>query len=191
MLKYLFSFLLISFFLKSQTVIDDLIIYQNPFQNSTSITYSFINNDTVSIVVYNVVGNAIYTPITNSVMPSGIYQDSLIMGSYPDGIYFVHLKLSNRKTIAKKIIKSNTANIISNQNSMKDITFYPNPTNDKLFIKYSGTNDNKISIFDVIGKLCLKSENQPEIDISQLPSGFYYLQFQNESGKTIFKIIKE
>ena len=67
------------FVMKGQTIMDSLSINPNPFQNRTSLTFSFINNDTVSINIYDVIGNIIYSPITNSVMPSGIYQDSLIL----------------------------------------------------------------------------------------------------------------
>lgn len=191
MSKFLFAFFFICFLSKSQTIIDSLSINPNPFQKRTLCTFSFSNNDTVSINVYNAVGNIIYSPITDSIMPSGIYQDSLIMDSYVDGIYFVHLKFGNRKIIAKRILKSNTANVISNYSAISDIFLYPNPTKDIVKIKYSGTNDNKIIFFDVTGKLLLVLQDETEVDISHLANGFYYVQLQSEYGNKMFKVIKE
>lgn len=188
--KYLFVFLFFCFFSKGQTVIDSLVVNPNPFQKRTSCTYSFINTDTVSINVYNTIGNIIYSPIVNSIKASGVYQDSLIMDSYADGIYFVQLKLGHRKTISKRVLKSNTASINAYSKEPETGTIYPNPTKDNLNIAYSSTHCNKITIFDVTGKLCFNSEYQQEVDISHLQNGFYYLQLQTYYGNKIFKIIK-
>ena len=59
------------------------------------------------------------------------------MDTYPDGIYFVALTLGHRKTIMKKIIKSNTATLFENTNSAEEIIAYPNPVIDKLKIDLS------------------------------------------------------
>ena len=90
----------------AQTPIDSLNVTPNPFQKRTCAVYSFSQNDTVSLIIYNNIGQTILNPKSDVISGSGYYQDSLIMDSYPDGIYFTHLKLGKRKTIVKKIIKT-------------------------------------------------------------------------------------
>jgi hypothetical protein len=68
---------------KGQTLIDSVRINPNPFQNKTLMYYSFINNDIVTINVINVVGAIVYR-LTSSIMPAGLYKDSLNMTSYAE-----------------------------------------------------------------------------------------------------------
>lgn len=196
--RFFSSFIAIFLFscITGQTVIDDLSVNPNPFQNRTSFTYSFINNDTVSVNVLDIIGNTIYSPITNSVMPSGVYQDSLIMDSYADGIYFVQLKLSHRKTIIRKIAKSNTAGIVVNAHSLNGVIIYPNPLINKLNINFEMNiaENYYIQITNTIGQTIYSKDTltqKQEIDLSFLKSGIYYLRVQNNSEQKVFKIIKE
>jgi hypothetical protein len=90
-----------------QTTVDSLNITPSLFQKRTCAFYSFSQNDTVSLTVYNTLAQIMLNPKSNNVMASGYYQDSLIMDAFPNGMYFVVLKLGHRKTINKKIIKTN------------------------------------------------------------------------------------
>jgi hypothetical protein len=183
-------------FTQGQTLIDSLNISPNPYQKRTLLTFSFINNDTVSINIYNTLGNIIYSPITNSVMPSGTYQDSLIMDSYADGIYFVQLKLGHRKTISKKIIKSNTAAIVVHSNSLKGLRIYPNPIINKLNINFEMNivENYYVQITNTLGQTIYSKDSltqKQEMDLSFLESGIYYLRVEVDSLSQVFKIIKE
>jgi hypothetical protein len=196
--RFLLIFIALFIFscVNGQAIVDDLSINPNPFQKRTSFTYSFINNDTVSVNILDIIGNNIYSPITNSVMPSGIYQDSLIMDSYADGIYFVQLKLGHRKTISKKIIKSNTAAIVVNANSLNGVRIYPNPLINKLNINFemNRSENNNIQITNTLGKTIYSKDTltqKQEIDLSFLESGIYYLRVEGFNVSKVFKIIKE
>lgn len=90
----------------AQIANDSLNVTPNPFQKRTCAFYSFSQNDTVSLTIYNYIGQNILSIKTDVVLISGFYQDSIIMDAYLDGIYFAHLKLGKRKTIVKKIIKT-------------------------------------------------------------------------------------
>jgi len=76
-------------------------------------------------------------------------------------------------------------------------SLYPNPVKDKLFL--TSTNNSiklKIKIFNIAGKLLstqnFKFEKQASIDVSQLATGIYFLNIQDENGNTeMKKIIKE
>jgi hypothetical protein len=196
--RFFSSFIAIFLFscITGQTVIDDLSVNPNPFQKRTSFTYSFINNDTVSVNVLDIIGNNLYSTITNSVMPSGIYQDSLIMDSYADGIYFVKLKLSHRKTIIRKIAKSSTAGIVVNANNLNDVIIYPNPLINKLNINFEMNiaENYYLQITNTLGQKIYSIDTltrKQEIDLSFLANGIYYLKVENNSEQKVFKIIKE
>ncbi|MFZ4544304.1 MAG: BACON domain-containing protein [Saprospiraceae bacterium] len=71
-----------------------------------------------------------------------------------------------------------------------DYSFYPNPTLDKLYIKDVNNllYGSSASILDVSGKVIfntLLQNNQSEIDVSGLQSGFYFLQIRNPGSQTI------
>ncbi len=68
---------------------------------------------------------------------------------------------------------------------------YPNPSNNKLFIKAAETNFS-ISIFDTNGRKVLfeKQINSNEIDVSALKSGMYFITIESSEGKSTKKFIK-
>lgn len=76
-------------------------------------------------------------------------------------------------------------------NSINQISIYPNPTSDKLHFKGPFTQDFNVSVFDVLGKkvknATLKTNNP--LDVSQLHNGIYFIRF--EDYNTTFKFIKE
>lgn len=75
----------------------------------------------------------------------------------------------------------------------ENITVFPNPTVSKLNFK---TNFNiineKLTVYDNAGKLVLQTKIDIEnsIDLSNLPIGNYFIQFENKNYKS-FKIIKK
>ena len=177
-------------FAKSQVLIDCLNITPNPFIKRTCIYYCFTNNDTVSLKVFDISGNIILTLLNNIVIPSGNYQDSLTMDAFPDGIYFVQMKLGNRKTLLKKILKSNTDGISENSAGLENIKFYPNPTSGQFFIETT----KRISILNSLGQLVYSLgylESKQEIDISYLPNAIYYLKVEDKFEYMLIKMVKE
>ncbi|MCB0398085.1 MAG: endonuclease [Winogradskyella sp.] len=75
------------------------------------------------------------------------------------------------------------------ENALKAISLYPNPTTDRLYIK--GTDIMSIEVYSVEGKL-LKQFNSIEnyIDL-ELASGLYLLKLENEKGFVTRKIVVE
>lgn len=69
---------------------------------------------------------------------------------------------------------------------------YPNPANDYLYIN-SDLNDYNIDIFDITGKIAIKSisnDKLKEINIKSLNSGIYYIRIYNNDLNLIKKFIK-
>ena len=74
------------------------------------------------------------------------------------------------------------------------INIYPNPAKELLTVNLNDAQQNKITVYDVVGKLVFQAETtttQLNIDTKDFPQGVYLLQIQNESGITTKKIIKE
>ena len=68
---------------------------------------------------------------------------------------------------------------------------FPNPAQDKLFIKSSLNNFDSVSICDVNGRIVLnKTSVSNEIDISNLKSGMYFIIIESSEGNITKKFIK-
>jgi len=76
-----------------------------------------------------------------------------------------------------------------NENGDKlEVTLYPNPTNNYLNIKINNNKDYLFKVYNSFGKLILTT-NKHKINISQYPSGTYFLEVNNNKYKK-FKWIK-
>lgn len=79
------------------------------------------------------------------------------------------------------------------QNWENWLSFYPNPTNDILFIKpKNNLVIKKVSVLSMLGNLVLKKENLFEtIDVHSLTNGLYYLQIETDKGYINSTFLKE
>ena len=80
--------------------------------------------------------------------------------------------------------------------STESIKVYPNPANQKLFVRGYPLLVNEITITDVLGRNCIlpiTNNNNPitEINISKLSPGVYTLTIRNKNGTWIKKVVKE
>ncbi len=87
-----------------------------------------------------------------------------------------------------------TVSVALGTNSFNDtkLSFYPNPTSDVLYIKYSHT-INTISVNNVLGQeVYAKSINANDgvVEFSNLPSGNYFVKVTSGDSAKIIKIIK-
>ena len=69
-----------------------------------------------------------------------------------------------------------------------DISIYPNPTSDKLYI--DGLIVKDVIIYSVIGKAGLKMTNQNTIDVSSLSKGVYFIKVSDGINSSTKKFIK-
>lgn len=101
-----------------------------------------------------------------------------------------------REVYVPCIINSNplTTSTIENDNVKSTIRIYPNPISNNLFIN-SETAITKIEILNSIGQLMLSKENintiSTTLDVSQLPTGIYFVQLQSADRMVTKKIVKE
>jgi hypothetical protein len=76
-----------------------------------------------------------------------------------------------------------------------DIVAYPNPSNGLLTVIVDHINSYKINIVDMTGRvqnhrLTYESDDRAIIDIQDLPSGNYFIQFSNGTSQIKKKIVK-
>ncbi len=82
-------------------------------------------------------------------------------------------------------------------NKVATYSIHPNPAKNELFITAQNTTENlKIKIFNIEGKLLraqsITLQDQKAIDVSQLLSGIYFLNIEDENGNTaVKKFIKQ
>ncbi|HEV2831967.1 MAG TPA: MBG domain-containing protein, partial [Hanamia sp.] len=99
-------------------------------------------------------------------------------------------------------IGSNATSVINdpeNKSPEANVSVYPNPAHSRatVYLKNEKVAINGSSLFDVYGKVYpikitkLISENQFEINISQLSSGVYFLRLKVANGFKIVRIIKD
>ena len=74
-----------------------------------------------------------------------------------------------------------------------NVRVYPNPSAGKITCEYKDALQLQyISITNLLGEEVLKiSEPKKEIDISNLPTGLYYLRVETNKGSKTFKLQKE
>lgn len=114
------------------------------------------------------------------------------------------ISIPNVPAGANAITKGDTANLFyiktvydtqvlaaGEQNSKHQLTVYPNPTADKVFIQ-TGEEVQNISIFSANGSL-IKSVtgNVKSVDVQHLNAGIYLMKITTKSGSTTQKIIKK
>jgi len=74
----------------------------------------------------------------------------------------------------------------------KEIQIHPNPIDDHIQIKADNISIQKVSVFNLLGKrVLISNQNTKSIDASQLQSGIYLCRIETEKGTISKKIIKK
>jgi hypothetical protein len=89
------------------------------------------------------------------------------------------------KSLSIVIIKNETE---ISENTLDNISIYPNPTNSTLCVEYNGYTLTTIKLFDMLGKEVLSQNisEKSEINVSHLPRGVYNVKILSEG-----KVLKE
>jgi len=90
-------------------------------------------------------------------------------------------------TITDGVLDCATASI--EDQTQLDISIYPNPTNNTLFISGNET-PITVAIYNVLGKEVLSIKNTNNINVQALPSGVYVIRISDGIGQTNRKFIK-
>jgi len=122
-----------------------------------------------------------------SPMNNGFFRASRYPLSYSG---FDNVNFTNLQIIENVILSSSQCSVVSL--SEEDITFniIPNPTNGAFEIQ-SSFEIQLIELYDSLGKIVLRVENQTTFDISQFTNGVYFVLIEIKSRKVIRKLVKK
>ncbi len=108
-------------------------------------------------------------------------------------MYHCHIALHEDEGMMGQFVVTNTNGVNVNGKDENLFSVYPNPAHDKLFVKFSESNQSAyyIRITDALGRTLLMLPNpelQNGIDISQFSPGIYNIQLtENKSKQTVTK----
>lgn len=121
-----------------------------------------------------------------SLLP-GNYQIKISAQGYNDTV--LNINIENNTTLTQDIYLSPSSTSLSSyENSKEEPLIFPNPCNDKLFLRVEKFNEYIISNFQRINLLKQRINNSNEIDVSELSKGVYFLTLygQDETRTLIF-----
>jgi len=171
--------------------IDSLTIYPNPFNTSTTIHFDLVKSDTITLQVFNSLGQTMRTFYQSTVLPMGSYHMNLNGDSLVEGIYYVKLDIGATNSIVKKALKVRTTSVVENNKLDHQLMVFPNPTNDHITIPIQG---NKTIIVADLHGIMVKSftTDQQVISILDIAAGQYLITILNNQNEllTTQKIIK-
>lgn len=116
----------------------------------------------------------------------------IMMGSLiPEEIYYVQLDGYEGALGSGQIQVTSSLPIGLSERPAEKISFYPNPAND--YITVRGRERMKVQIFDAQSRLCYSDSvsDNGKINISEIPSGIYYLQIETQGVSKTEKIVIE
>lgn len=146
---------------------------------------SFQNN--VDIVIWDRTTQKTHT-IAKNIKNTGKYTWD-IPADFPAGKFY-KLFVRDTKHNGKYIASMNYVEIFTEEpnyepNQQLSVYAYPNPASDKLYIKNHKVAYGKIEIYDNAGHCYLSIFPKAEIDISDLPSGVYYVVLNGRMDKIV------
>lgn len=145
-----------------------------PYWRFTGLTGSTTINQSASIAwVPNLVPFEVDfvsgTATTNTLSTSRVFDNLIITATAADTLLSVE-------------------EVVSIENA---VTIYPNPVENSFQIQTNGFTVNSVNIFDINGRNIKSFQNTNNFDITELPSGIYFVEISNDEMKTTQKIIKK
>ncbi|HOZ30567.1 MAG TPA: C10 family peptidase [Bacteroidales bacterium] len=146
--------------------------------------YELLENDILKIYEGNSSEGILIATFTAGVVPTDII-------SYSDEIYVSFTSDAQGQAEGWELNYETVVLGVNNSNSNSDVTIYPNPTSETIFI-YGLQKSTTIYIIDMSGRIVktIADYYDGTINISDIASGIYYLK--NASDNTILgKVIKQ
>ncbi|MCF6129664.1 T9SS type A sorting domain-containing protein [Flavobacterium sp. AS60] len=85
------------------------------------------------------------------------------------------------------VVKVGPDSLATSDYDLFDPVLFPNPVSNQLNIISETSNIKTYIIYDTLGKTIIKKNYKNTIDVSQLKSGIYYLELQDDNKKSIYK----
>lgn len=167
---------------------DSLVWGHETFYETTNTQYVFTNSvGCDSIVSLQVTINyAAYAYLQDSAEGSYEWNGHVYAES---GIYEYHTitETGCDSVVTLMLIVSNTTDIDLMEGN-GDVTIYPNPTTGILNVV--GEQIGNIEVYEATGRAVMRADNTEQIDISNLPSGIYFLRITHIHGVNVKRVMK-
>jgi aminopeptidase N len=90
------------------------------------------------------------------------------------------------------ISRNNSATLGIRNITFKNFKVYPNPVDEKLFVKQDHSSFDQVKMYSISGKLVGQGEFTNNIDVSKFSAGVYFLEFSgSNTEKVIRKVVVE
>lgn len=123
-----------------------------------------------------------------------IYPPQNLYGNTAQRTAMVLVKATDQVTTKIYTIVFNVSNSIQNIQSDEDIKIYPNPVKDNVYIEFDQLTKANIQIYNGLSHLIKEiknvNDNNYEIDMSEMPSGNYFI-FVTTEKNTIYRKIQK
>jgi hypothetical protein len=97
--------------------------------------------------------------------------------------------------MAVTVMKYDSVMVGINESKESKFSLYPNPATDKITVELSGmTQGGNLTIVDIEGQEFITrqiTEPKTQIDISNLPSGVYFVQLTKDKTVEVEKVVKQ
>ena len=170
-------------------VVENCSIDYNTVYDAYIDSFAVVGQD--SVLVYWAIVDSLNTTIIEAIY---YFPDTL-------GNYYIQLELfcPEKSTphflvatqgVRYKDGKLSTLNVSDNE--LKNLTLYPNPTNDHVRISFSGS-DAELTVYDLQGKVVLKDsiQNHETISLENFERGVYLFDLKNSQGQSVKRVVKQ
>jgi hypothetical protein len=143
-----------------------------------------VQSDTITLRVFNTVGQTVRTFFQSTILPSGSYNITFLGDSLVDGMYFIRLDIGSTITLTKKAIKGGSTSGITDKKAVAKFLIFPNPTTDQITIPFFGSKT--IIVTDLSGKI-IKSitTDQQVISLLDIATGQYIITILTNESEII------
>ncbi|MEH6763952.1 MAG: T9SS type A sorting domain-containing protein [Aequorivita antarctica] len=110
--------------------------------------------------------------------------------TWPDGVYTITAQFGGN---SYQTIFGIRTNLGTEDLQQTEITLYPNPTSNKIFVE-ANSQIEKVEVYDVLGRKVLDVSplsEKTELNMGSLKTGMYLAVISSEGKKTVKKILKE
>jgi endoglucanase Acf2 len=165
--------------------------------NTVSVTFELLDTNRLAVVAYLYKQN----PFGETEMQNiGGLKFKKTLGGLTNGetiTYACKFAYAEGMSVTKYIsyvVGSSCGNSLSLVDTCMDseIALYPNPVNNKLFIKSQSKQITKVEIYSLLGNIVQsETNNLDEIDVSNLSGGLYIIRVKFKEGYALRKFMKE
>lgn len=160
--------------------------------NAKYVTINCVSTDQYMLSIDDIfIGNS----TTNTLVGCELFLDDVSCGTTTDFNYtFVNITPENKTLGVRSLYASGSSEIVKVEIDPVSViektdlmpNIYPNPAKNRLFIDGNYT---FIEIYDMTGKKVLESEQNTEIDVTQLNNGIYTLKIHNQGTIVTHKVV--